>query len=652
MVLDFDKVALRWRDEAELRLRRELCWRRSEHYRQEPNTEQKSKFFSEDETARYFTDKLLKLDGVSDADIEGTLSWLVDAWALEAVECWLIGLALYAFMEGQTGVLFAEALGRSHVSHPNLRLAQLLWDQPLDLLIFLDRSQRLRVSGILQIEGVGWDAVVSIHPAIARSLLKMQPEVPLAVRLMPTTSQYARDNRSAHSIWSRLERSWDSGECPWIHVRSFRDERLFDFSQKITQELEKPLFHFIGAPEEFGSMMTWAWLQGVALVVRERPNVPLPLVPVMIFDSGGNVEDEWTYAVERSSYQDRLQWFRAELKNLTKENHTVFSEIDDCALRFRLGPVAIQKVCHIYRDLWREGSEAPSLRAICQTEVRSHFGALAKTLSPRIHKNPLVLSGKVALQFDEVCCAIRGSLADVNNPDLGGGLTVLLSGPPGTGKTMAVETLSERTELPVYKIDSSQVVSKYIGETEKNLEVVFGAAEEADCILFFDEADSLFGKRTEIRDAHDRYANFEVNYLLQRIESFRGVVVLATNRRRDLDEAFLRRIRYVVEFPLPEVKERRKIWNEMLETVDFAEDIDTGFLAKQFAISGGHIKSVVQNATAIARLSDGKQKNFDTVDVLVSVYRELEKLGRPITADQFGSFKNLVLERLQQQENL
>jgi len=146
----------------------------------------------------------------------------------------------------------------------------------------------------------------------------------------------------------------------------------------------------------------------------------------------------------------------------------------------------------------------------------------------------------------------------------GMGISALFSGESGTGKTMAAEVIANELQLPMFRIDLSQVVNKYIGETEKNLKKVFDAAEESDCVIFFDEADALFGKRSEVKDSHDRYANLEISYLLERMERFKGLAILATNRKKDLDEAFLRRMRFVVEFPLPGMAERALIWQKAL----------------------------------------------------------------------------------------
>src|SRR5260370_108740 len=177
-----------------------------------------------------------------------------------------------------------------------------------------------------------------------------------------------------------------------------------------------------------------------------------------------------------------------------------------------------------------------------------------------------------------------------------GGISVLFAGPPGTGKTMACEILASELNLPMYRIDLSQVVNKYIGETEKNLKRIFDAADTSDALLLFDEADSIFVKRMEARDAHDRYANLEISYLLNRMERFKGLAVLATNRKTDLDEAFLRRLRYVIDFPLPGVEQRRHIWEQSIPAGVDASEVDLAFLPERFPIAGGHIRSLVFNA--------------------------------------------------------
>ncbi|HKC63781.1 MAG TPA: ATP-binding protein, partial [Pyrinomonadaceae bacterium] len=217
--------------------------------------------------------------------------------------------------------------------------------------------------------------------------------------------------------------------------------------------------------------------------------------------------------------------------------------------------------------------------------------------------------------------------------------------------TMAAEILSIELDLPMYRIDLSQVVNKYIGETEKNLKRVFDAADTSDMILFFDEADSLFGRRTEVKDAHDRYANLEISYLLERMERFKGLAILATNRKKDLDEAFLRRLRYILDFPLPDLKERKEIWQQVIPEHADAAQLDFDFLAQQFQLAGGNIRSIVFNACLQCADGSGLNKReyagrLTMEEIIVAVKREYDKLNRTLSIEQYGSYAPLV-ERLE-----
>ena len=206
----------------------------------------------------------------------------------------------------------------------------------------------------------------------------------------------------------------------------------------------------------------------------------------------------------------------------------------------------------------------------------------------------------------------------------GQGVIALFAGPPGTGKTMAAEALSAALRQDLYRIDLSAVVSKYIGETEKNLAAAFDEAERASAVLFFDEADALFGKRTEIRDAHDRYANVEVNYLLQRVETFTGLVVLATNRQASLDEAFLRRLRFVIRFEPPDRDSRRALWLRSFPPDTALEELDWDALAA-VELSGGNIQAAALAAAYLAAQNGGV---VAAGHVEHALRREYEKLGR------------------------
>ncbi|MBP7689761.1 MAG: ATP-binding protein, partial [Thermoflexales bacterium] len=209
------------------------------------------------------------------------------------------------------------------------------------------------------------------------------------------------------------------------------------------------------------------------------------------------------------------------------------------------------------------------------------------------------------------------------------GVTVLFSGPPGTGKTMAAEVIAAELELDLYKIDLSTVVNKYIGETEKNLGRIFDEAASSNAILFFDEADAIFGKRSEVKDSHDRYANIEISYLLQRMEAYDGVTVLATNLRANMDEAFKRRLQFAVDFPFPDEAYRQRIWQTLFPPgVPRAADLDLGLMAKRFKLAGGNIRNIIISAAYLAA-ANGGIVNMD--HLMHGARRELQKMGRLIT---------------------
>ncbi|MDE2298962.1 MAG: ATP-binding protein, partial [Burkholderiales bacterium] len=206
------------------------------------------------------------------------------------------------------------------------------------------------------------------------------------------------------------------------------------------------------------------------------------------------------------------------------------------------------------------------------------------------------------------------------------GISALFAGDSGTGKTMAAEVIANALRLNLYRIDLSAVVSKYIGETEKNLRRLFDAAEQGGAILFFDEADALFGKRSEVKDSHDRYANIEINYLLQRMEAFSGLAILATNMKSALDAAFMRRLRFVVRFPFPGPAERKLIWQKSWPPEVPREALDYDRLART-GVSGGNVHSIALNAAFMA----AQRGSAVTMPLLLSALRtELRKLDKPV----------------------
>lgn len=222
----------------------------------------------------------------------------------------------------------------------------------------------------------------------------------------------------------------------------------------------------------------------------------------------------------------------------------------------------------------------------------------------------------------------------------GKGLSMLFSGLPGTGKTMAAQVIAAELNLELYRIDLAQVVSKYIGETEKNLRRIFNEAESSNAILFFDEADALFGKRSEVKDSHDRYANIEIAYLLQKVEEYEGISILATNLSKNMDEAFVRRITYIVEFPFPDAEYRKQIWKSMFPSeTPLHQDVDFDFLARRFEIAGGSIKNiVVASAFLAAQENDIVRMKY----ILRATKYEFKKTGRVLLKEDLGEYYNEI----------
>ena len=223
----------------------------------------------------------------------------------------------------------------------------------------------------------------------------------------------------------------------------------------------------------------------------------------------------------------------------------------------------------------------------------------------------------------------------------GNSTAVLFTGPPGTGKTMAAYVISNMLDLPLYKVDLSQIADKYIGETEKHLEKVFDYAQKNHVILFFDEADAIFGKRSEVKDARDRYANNEVSYILQRIEQYDGIVILTSNLKNNIDSAFMRRMKYVIHFAMPDEKERLAIWKKGFPDKLPTEDIDFKFLARQFELSGGNIKNIILSAAFDAA---GEQEAVGMKHILMAIRLEYAKYNKTMTPEEFGEYEMMMRE--------
>jgi SpoVK/Ycf46/Vps4 family AAA+-type ATPase len=300
--------------------------------------------------------------------------------------------------------------------------------------------------------------------------------------------------------------------------------------------------------------------------------------------------------------------------------------------RFRLMPAQIRSA--VSDALLRAGAGAGTEDFLAAARAQSGhaLGAVADRIEPRATWEDIVLPPDTLRQLRELCQRVEqhervfGDWGFARKLSRGRGATALFSGGSGTGKTMAAEVIANALGLHLYRIDLARVVSKYIGETEKNLERVFAAAEGANAILFFDEADALFGKRSEVKDSHDRYANIEISYLLQKMEEYDGVAILATNLVDNLDEAFTRRLAFRVDFPFPDEGTRLRIWQRAWpQQVPLADTLDCRALAHDLKLTGGSIKNIALNAAFAAAGNGGI---VEAAHVFHAVRREHQKAGR------------------------
>jgi AAA+ superfamily predicted ATPase len=309
----------------------------------------------------------------------------------------------------------------------------------------------------------------------------------------------------------------------------------------------------------------------------------------------------------------------------------------ELASQFRLTPGQIHDAAAwVMQQRAMAGDEADVTRAelyaACRHQSHHKLAELAVKIEPHYTWDDLVLPVDKRQQLRDLCSQVVhrhrvfGDWGFARKLAHGRGISALFAGPSGTGKTMAAEVIAHELQLDLYKIDLSSVVNKYIGETEKNLARIFHEAEASNAILFFDEADALFGKRTKVSDAHDRYANIETSYLLQRVEAYEGVVILATNLRENMDEAFTRRIKFIVDFPFPDVASRKLIWQTHFpREAPVGADLDYDGLAQQLQITGGNIKNIILNAAFFAAADGGV---IGMEHILRGARGEFEKIGK------------------------
>lgn len=357
-------------------------------------------------------------------------------------------------------------------------------------------------------------------------------------------------------------------------------------------------------------------------------------------------------AVSVPGYAARDALWREELGDIEAPGVDSDVDVGHLAGQFRFGAAQIRDAVATARNraLWRDPASGrvamDDLLAAGRMHSHHKLGTIATHIQPVYGWDDIVLPADQLRQLREICHAVRYRAKVYTDWGFdrklarGKGVNALFAGPSGTGKTMAAEIIARDLGLDLFKIDLSSVVSKYIGETEKNLERIFREAQTSNAILFFDEADALFGKRSEVKDAHDRYANIEISYLLQRMEEYDGVVILATNLKKNLDDAFVRRLQYTVDFPFPEEADRLRIWRKIWpDAMPRDGDMDLAFAARQFRLTGGNIKNV---AVAAAFLGAAEGDTVRMAHLIHATRREYQKMGKLCTEVEFGPYMHVL----------
>jgi hypothetical protein len=672
-----DAIAQYWLGQVTLRLRREISWlwrERAIHGSSAdalpPAVDQalaaldlarfdqeKRAFFAGDLTARHLSHHISASvpDQTGSGDVHGSFGWVVQELSLEPVECFVLAMALLPGVDSAAGPVIASCLNDVSRTAPTLALAHRLWDEPDEVLRCFDPAHALLRHGLISVPGGAglrdWQTPLAVPTLVARELLFPGDPLPAALDLVEPAALPLEFDPAA------LARVSGPSRLSIIPVIGAEGSPLAGVAAACSSCAGMPTVQpGVATPrEQLGAVLTVAWLRGQTVywpVSRlagttghdgAAEALPLPGLPVTVFVGAAETSALRglgptlpALVVASLTYAERLDhWQRA-----VPSSEAVAPEL---ARRFRY---EADHITRVGRELAALGRPPRTAEILTAARADLDLGSLAQHVKPRFRLDELMLPAPQTRQIHEIVAAMNNltrvhyewGTAQAWNES---GLTALFAGASGTGKTMAAEVIAAELTLPLYRIDLSQVVDKYIGETEKNLRKLFDAADSADVILFFDEADALFGKRTEVKDAHDRYANLEVSYLLDRMERFKGLAILATNRKKDLDEAFLRRLRFVVEFSMPGPDERLRIWRSVVPAGVDATEVDVEFLAQRFTLTGGHIRSIVFHA-CLQNAAPGAPRRLTMEAVVRAVQREFDKLERVSSLEQFGPYAHLV----------
>jgi AAA+ superfamily predicted ATPase len=578
-------------------------------------------------------------------------------------------LLLCAAMEQDSRIagLCAKAQGNTGRPYPTFALALELFENPNH--DFLSLGSPLRHWRLLEINQQGTQPLISAALRLDERILgflkgngEMDARLNALLDFVPPNKEALPFSLQTHvdSIAHRLRQTDSTEQLPVIellghdaagkkviaaHAAAALGLELYALEQKSLPSDVKELELLIRLWER-----EYRLLRPVALLVRADSTVDAAPLRRFLERSGvvfldledGRIEigrDRFSLEISKPTPEEQEKLWIAALngpevgglpQRLAEQFSFAHDQISRLARQAVQCPVQNQNAAYDEHVLWQ----------LCRSAARSGMERLAQRIEVKADRNQLILPDEQNTLLDQIIAQVhqRNRVYDDwgfrQRMNRGLGINALFSGESGTGKTMAAEVIAKCLDLDMYRIDLSTVVSKYIGETEKNLRKLFDAAEDSGAILFFDEADALFGKRSEVKDSHDRYANIEVNYLLQRMETYRGLAILASNVRTALDKAFLRRLRFIVEFPFPGPEERKRIWEKVFPKKAPAKHLDDKayqHLAK-LNLTGGSIHNVALNAAFLA----AEKGSAVTMPLILAAARtEFRKIEKPFREADF-----------------
>ncbi|MEU5700358.1 ATP-binding protein [Streptomyces aurantiacus] len=518
-------------------------------------------------------------------------------------------------------VHLAGARARFHPSAPLTALGLLAVEEPERP--FLSRS--LRVTDRLVAHLLGDD---TLDTALAGHVQRL------------TTAVASHDDEFTAKLAARLR-----AEPLTVYLREHREGDGLAGAAAALSAAGFEALHFTGPEDRVPELLREARLRGAAIVASALPDKPAELVrgladagvPVLLTGSRP-YDPQWCEHDPLVLDAPRQRAGAVDVWAAALRDEPGF-DLAATVAPYRLGGDRILRAAHAAEDLATfDGTPvtAAHLRLAARQQSASGLERHARRIRPDVGWEDLVLPDKPLVQLHELALRARHRdqvLGDWRLSAGGGrgrGVLGLFAGESGTGKTLSAEVVAAELGLDLYVVQLSSIVDKYVGETEKNLERIFTEADRTDAVLLFDEADAVFGKRSEVKDSHDKYANMESAYLLQRLESFDGIALLTTNLRANIDEAFTRRLDLVVDFPFPDAGQRLALWRHSLAAVPCAEGTDASVVARDFELAGGSIRSAVVTA---AYAAVGRGAAVTTQDLREGAEREYRKAGRLVPGE-------------------